>query len=404
MKKKTVIGTTLLLLLVLQVQTLYARDDDYYAFYKEIEAGNLSRAERILKSNARKWNAAEQQRAWQWVLDDDVSNARSLEAVKLLQKYNVNWGDTTVGYPPLFYKKSEELVRYLINSGMPLDNVTVFYAIRNGYGDNLVQFLLDKGGRITEQDLQQAAEKKRWTLVPLLVSRLGEDDMSYRYTRADATTYYNSQSSDYRSKNPFSYDPVRSKTALMFAAESGQLNMVRLLVEKGARVNLRADGGETAASLAYDNGEIEIYNYLKANGAIDFEPRQVAQQPAAPAPAPSSTTNVYVQQPAPTQSAPSEPSRNTGREIADSINRAFESPLENGRYRISGRAEEIVFAGIAKAGNVSYKDAAGTTHRGTYSIDGNRLTINVMGKSFFYNITSKTSFSGNGESWYRTGF
>ncbi|MDR1840052.1 MAG: ankyrin repeat domain-containing protein [Treponema sp.] len=286
---------------------------------------------------------------------------------------------------------------------MPLGGrFAVWSAIDSGYGDNLVQFLLEKGGQITGSVLRKTAEKKRWALVPVFVNRLSEDDMNYRYTRTDATASYNSQSSDYRSENPFDYDPIESKTALMFATEYGQRNMVGLLMEKGARVNLRADGGETAASLAYDNGEIEIYNYLKEHGAIDYEPRQVAAQPAAP----SSTTNVYVQPSAPAQSTstPSEPTRNLGREVADSISRAFEAPLENGRYRVSGGTMELSFAGIARAGNVSYKDAAGNTHRGTYSIDDNRLTINVMGRSYFYTITSKTSFSGNGESWFRAGF
>ena len=403
MKKRTVFGATLLVLLVLQTQMVYASDDDAFAFYIQIRDGNLSRAERILRGDCRKWNAAEQGNAWYLVLfRDNISSARSMEAVRLLQKHNVSWGTTDVG-DALYSKKSEELVRHLINIGMPLGgSFAVWVAIHNGYGDNLVQFLLEKGGQITGETLCKAAEKKRWTLVPILVSRLGEDDMNYRYTRADATAFYNSESSDYRSRNPFSYDPIRSKTALMFAAEYGQRNMVRLLVEKGARVNLRADGGETAASLAYDNGEIEIYNYLKEHGAIDYEPRQVAAQPAAP----SSTTNVYVQPSAPAQSTstPSEPTRNLGREVADSISRAFEAPLENGRYRVSGGTMELSFAGIARAGNVSYKDAAGTTHRGTYSIDDNRLTINVMGRSYFYTITSKTSFSGNGESWFRAGF
>jgi hypothetical protein len=203
--------------------------------------------------------------------------------------------------------------------------------------------------------------------------------------------------------------------ALRWAASAGHFDTIKLLVENGVNINARSNDndryvqeyiplGATAASIAYDKGEMEIYDYLKANGARDFEPRQVAAQPAAPAP--SSTTNVYVQPSAPAQSTstPSEPTRNLGREVADSISRAFEAPLENGRYRVSGGTMELSFAGIARAGNVSYKDAAGTTHRGTYSIDDNRLTINVMGRSYFYTITSKTSFSGNGESWFRAGF
>jgi len=110
---------------------------------------------------------------------------------------------------------------------------------------------------------------------------------------------------------------------------------------------------------------------LVEKGARDFAPRQVAQQPAAPA---QSTTNVYVQPSAPAQSSSSSSSgsstsnSSTAQKIINDINRAFEAPIENGRYRMSGGSDELSFAGIAKAGNVYYKDASGTTHNGTYSI------------------------------------
>jgi hypothetical protein len=69
-------------------------------------------------------------------------------------------------------------------------------------------------------------------------------------------------------------------TMLMYAAQAGNLNMVKLLIAKKAKVNLRTGGvGASAASLAYDKGEIETYNYLKANGAIDFTPLQVQASP-----------------------------------------------------------------------------------------------------------------------------
>ena len=66
-------------------------------------------------------------------------------------------------------------------------------------------------------------------------------------------------------------------TPLMYAAASGYFDIVRYLVEQGANVNLRNNIGETAASIAYDQGEVDIYDYLIANVAREFEPRQVAQ-------------------------------------------------------------------------------------------------------------------------------
>lgn len=93
------------------------------------------------------------------------------------------------------------------------------------------------------------------------------------------------------------------KRLLRIATRIGSLNIVKYLVENNVNINSRDDEGNTAASIAYDKGEMEIYNYLKANGAIDFEPKQVTAQPASPPPS-SSTTNVYVQPSVPAQVAP----------------------------------------------------------------------------------------------------
>jgi len=399
MNRKAVFGV-LAFLLVLQAQTVFAADGAYQ-FFEEIKSGNLSKAERILKNNVRRWDTNEQSKAWSFILDDDVSSARSLEAVKLLQKYNVNWGSTKV-IIPIRYKKTEELVRYLINIGMPLGNTAVFYAINGGYIDNFIQFLLAQGAETDSQDLNLAAQKRRWVLVPLLIRLLSEDDLNYRQTRSEYTTWYNSQSADYRSKYPFDYDPISSKTALMFAAEHGQFNIVKMLVENGAKVNLRADGGETATTLAYDNGEIEIYNYLKANGAIDFEPRQVTQQPVAPSrpAAPSqSTTNVYVQPSAPAQSAPTPAPRPAA------------PTLRPGKYACSGTNVTMEISSPLRF--VSFYSGYTIVGNGSYTINGNTLVITViqandvikhmLGRTYDYTITSDSSFSGQGERWVRTG-
>jgi hypothetical protein len=431
MKKKTVFRVVAFLL-VLQAQTVFAADDQN-DFRREIRAGNFSKAENILKGNIRRWNATQQEEAWMWTVGyKEITPARALQTAQLLQKYNVRFGNFTT-YDAMLYHKSEELIRYLINIGIPFDKFSfykalgdrydesfirflidkgvpgvddgIYYAIYDGYGDNLVQYLLEKGAKIDSATLRLVAEKKRWTLIPIFASRLNEDDMNYRRTRAEYTTWYNSLSED-RKKRADPYDPTTSKTALMFAAESGRLSSVRLLIEKGARVNLRADDGSTAASLAYDAGEIEVYNYLKAHGAIDFEPRQVTQQPAVPAPtAPAqSTTNVYVQptapaQSTPAQSAPSQPQRNIGKEIAD----AFKSPLQSGTYSLVGTQEKISLASIVKSGVIT-QTYQGRTYQGTYNIDGNRMTVQIRGYTFVFNITSETSFSGHGETWVRTGF
>jgi len=73
-------------------------------------------------------------------------------------------------------------------------------------------------------------------------------------------------------------------TALMAAAYFGRLDVVQALVNRGANVNLRVTAsnqsiGKTASALAYDAGHIQIVQYLKEHGAVDFEQVQQYQTP-----------------------------------------------------------------------------------------------------------------------------
>ena len=181
-------------------------------------------------------------------------------------------------------------------------------------------------------------------------------------------------------------------TALMGAARNGHTDIVRYLVEHGANVNLRNNDGATAASMAYDRGNVDIFDYLMANGAREFEPRQVAQ-PAAPAP----QTNVYVQPSAPAQNPAPAPAPST-------------PTFQPGTYAFSGSNITMSLLGYQAAAYSGYTQVAW----GTYRINGNQLVISfhtgngagasLQGKTFAYTLTSTTSFSGNGETWVRTGY
>ena len=381
-------------LLVLQAQTVFAADT-YQDFNNAIKEENFSKAERILKNNAHKWSVKDQGYCWGWgICVSSISNSTALRGAQLLYQYKVSFADETVG-GFIASEKSEELCRYLISIGMPIGDYAIAQAINKDYKDNFVQFLLEKGGTLNEWALRKAAEKKRWALFPDLINKSTEDNINYRQTREEYTADYNSQSATYKKIVSFNYDPSQSKTTLMFAAQYGQLRIVRLLVEHGAKVNLRTEGGETAASLAYDNGEIEVYNYLKANGAIDFEPKQVVQQ-IAPTQS-SSTTNVYVQPSAPaqTQSAPSTPT------------------LQSGNYAWSNSGINMTMRFNSITSTVSANLNNSPIWSGTYRINGNQLVISVTlasgdnakfrGQTYSYTVTSDTSFSGSGETWVRTG-
>jgi len=185
-----------------------------------------------------------------------------------------------------------------------------------------------------------------------------------------------------------SYGYRKDLTALMQASSSGNYEAVQVLIDNGAKVNLRDKDGATALSKAYDKGEMEIYNYLVEHGAIEFAPRQVAQQPSAPAPSP---TTVIVQPSAPVQTTPT-PSTPTA------------YTLRGGTYGLTGTKATISIASVGRAGIINYVTTDGKNGIGSYGIEGNRMTISMEGYTFIYTITSETSFSGNGETWVRTGY
>jgi len=56
-------------------------------------------------------------------------------------------------------------------------------------------------------------------------------------------------------------------THLMFAAEKGNLEMIKLLVEHGAKVNSKMSDGSTVITRAQKQGNTAVVEYLKKAGA-----------------------------------------------------------------------------------------------------------------------------------------
>jgi len=267
-------------------------------------------------------------------------------------------------------------------------NSLLAYAIHvNEYKPNLqiIKFLLESGANMYPRDIQPAEifvlEDRRIAVTRLLIEKGYDINRSYRDIRGN--------------DSPDNYP-------LGWAANYGSYAIVRLLVESGAKVNApNWSDKKTAAQVAYEKGEIDIYNYLKQNGAVWSPPTQVASAPP-PSSQPRQTYNDnYDYSPPPSSSSSSStPSRNVGKEIAD----AFIPPLDSGTYGLSGTQAKIRLTGIATSGMLSYTNRQGKTVNGYYNINGNTMTVQADGFTYVYTITSKTSFSGHGETWVRTGY
>jgi ankyrin repeat protein len=59
------------------------------------------------------------------------------------------------------------------------------------------------------------------------------------------------------------------QTALMLAVSHGRLDMVQLLIEAGADVNIRDEDGSTALMCAAEHGHMEIVKYLLQHPETD---------------------------------------------------------------------------------------------------------------------------------------
>jgi len=65
-------------------------------------------------------------------------------------------------------------------------------------------------------------------------------------------------------------DPENGYTALHWAAEKGQMKIVKLLIEKGANLNAKTKNNLTPLNLADNNFENEVSELLIKNGATEF--------------------------------------------------------------------------------------------------------------------------------------
>ena len=395
MRKKLVLRI-IFIIFILQTQTLFAQDRNA-EFRQELNRNNIRNIERLLERRVKQMDLTY---CMYFTINSEThdtgfNKANCLDVVRLLVRYGADVNRT-------YYSDFSGS-----NWGYPLEN-----AVRQRQSMAVIQFLLDSGANpnlaASTPPVRQAYYNNDTTLVNMLLDRGANigNILLPAAERGDIEFLRRIVSSGFQVRSE------QGAEALRWAAYGGKLESVVFLVENGVNINARSNDsrdaiqraiplGATAASVAYDQGEMEIYNYLLANGAIEFERRQVVQQPSAPTTAPVQSTTFIVQQPsAPAQSSPP-PASST-------------PTLQNGRYAWSNSGVNMTMT-LNTAGLVSAylnNSSIGVWH-GTYRINGNQLVItvtaatgdytNLRGQTYSYTINSSTSFSGSGETWVRTG-
>ena len=317
----------------------------------------------------------------------------ALPTIRLLIKYGADCNNTN--HPYIYYGNNPR--SFYIGGITALDTEgdicfsPLHHAIKGELGIPIVRFLLESGANMYPREFD-------YEIFPY-----GDENIAIARVLIENGYNVNRVFSRYR-----------NETQLHRSARNGHIAIVRLLVESGAKVNQQDGNGKTAAQIAYEAKETDIYNYLKQNGAVWAAPSQVATAPPASSRPRQTYDDDYDYSPPPSSSRSSSSSssgssgssssgRSTAQTIIDDINRAFKSPLQSGTYSLVGTQEKISLAAIAKSGVIT-QTWQGQTYRGNYNIDGNRMTVQIRGYTFVFNITSETSFSGHGETWVRTGY
>ncbi|MEM1283047.1 MAG: ankyrin repeat domain-containing protein [Chlamydiota bacterium] len=149
-----------------------------------------------------------------------------------------------------------------INRPKPNLETLLMLAAKNGYKE-IVTKLIEKGAKVTDKSNNPYITRINCeeTALYLAISR-GHEEIANLLIKNGAL-----DENDHLNKE---YD-YSQKTLLMAAAEKGFGKLVDLLLEKGAKVSESTVYGETAFSLAAENGNVEIAMKLVKKGALDQE-------------------------------------------------------------------------------------------------------------------------------------
>jgi len=241
-------------------------------------------------------------------------------------------------------ENSLKVCQILLNYNIRPNAYDLYIAINRNRQNNTIQFLLQNGAVPNGEILLLTMERQRFDLAKQFIE--AGADVNYRYT--------------------LSKNYADGMTPLLYASKCGNFDMVKLLLEKGANINMQAANGDTALSIARKNNNEKILKFLTEHGAVEFG------------------NNIPIQ--------------NNG--IAGNLTINFQI----GSYRLSGGNKYIKFTGNITSGSINFVDGVNNkTNNGFYRITGNNLSITMDGNTYVYKIDSNETFSGNGEIWIRNG-
>ncbi|XP_055316323.1 uncharacterized protein LOC129576009 isoform X3 [Sitodiplosis mosellana] len=249
--------------------TAYNTDDDESLWSRSMKSSSTySQLASSVKPRHKVTPSKEMQAALK-VINDKVSNeslpkgqhlATTLKnANKIVQKEWFRISSTENAQPfevedylDCFEEYSPNLLKYIVNSTDANGNTAMHYAVSHGNFD-VVSILLDS--KVCDIN---ATNNAGYTCV-MLVS-LAKLDVAEHQTVVQRL--FQMSDVNVRAKK-------HSQTALMLATSHGNYNMVRMLLDAGADINIQDEDGSTALMCAAEHGRMEIIKILLAQSECD---------------------------------------------------------------------------------------------------------------------------------------
>jgi len=219
-----------------------------------------------IDDNRTKLKPSKEMKAALKVLNDSLSrgvsrsNAQVTNAVNIIQQEWFKTSSTKQSNPldvedylDSIEEMSKELLSHVVNLTDVNGNTALHYSVSHGNFD-VVSILLDS--KVANCNILNKAGYTCSMLISLAV--LANETHRAVVNRLFSTSDLNLRASQH------------GQTALMLAVSHGRLDMVELLVEAGADLNIRDEDGSTALMCAAEHGHLEIVKYLLQHPDINI--------------------------------------------------------------------------------------------------------------------------------------
>jgi ankyrin repeat protein/L-ascorbate metabolism protein UlaG (beta-lactamase superfamily) len=204
---------------------------------------------------------------------------------------NAQSNDGTTPLHSAVWRGRTEVVRFLLEKGANPnlrneDAMTPLFAVHGENAPQIARLLIENGAQVNIRNNENStplhiiASTGSVELAELLLSKGADINVmtDFGWTPLCMATMCNAEITDYllskgASVNPHEYEKKEGfpcagfQTPLHCAIRSDSINTVRVLVDKGALVNITDDNGMTPLHLAVNNCNLEITDYLIKQGA-----------------------------------------------------------------------------------------------------------------------------------------